>query len=141
MANTKQKGSDVLIKVGATPTVVAGQRNCTISRSAPHIDATNKDDGNNTDGIPGRVSTTITGSGLVLMDDSAGTIEAQIKAIRTAITTRATIAIEVALGAGTAKEAGTGIIERFDIQGNDEEVVLGDWEVYVPGGLTLTEAM
>ena len=140
MANTKHKGSAVLISVGAGPTVIAGQRNCTVSISAPEIDATNKDDANATDAIAGRYTAVVTGDGLVLMDAGTGVIETQVKALFTAITTRATIAAEVALGAGSSKLAGTAIVTQWDFEGSDADVVLGAWTMRIAGVITLTEA-
>ncbi len=139
MADTKQKGSAVIIKIGAT--AIAGQRNCTVSLSAPEIDATNKDNQNATDAIPGRYTAIVTGDGLVLMDSAAGTLEPQVKVLFTAITTRITVAVEVALGAGSSKLDGTGIVTQWDLEGSDADVVLGAWTIRVTGDITLTEAV
>ena len=145
MADTKHKGSLVLLKIdsagGGLPATIAGQRDCTVSISAPEIDATNKDNANATDAIAGRYTAVVTGNGLVLMDDAAGTLEAQVKVLWTAITTRAEIEVEVALGAGSAKIAGDGIVTQWDFEGSDADVVLGSWTMRINGDAALTEAI
>ena len=77
--------------------------------------------------------------GLVVMDDAAGRIEAQVKVLFTAITTRAQVEAEVALGAGSGNLTGNAVVTQWDFEGSDADVVLGAWTMRIVGVITLGE--
>ena len=144
MAATKQSGIDVLFKVdtdgGGSPAAVGGQRDVNLTVGADTIDATNKDNTNFKDKLVGRADWSISANGLALWDDADGTMDANLKVLWTAITTRASIEVEMAVGVGTSKFAGDGYCTQFDLSGADEDVFLADWTVEGAATLTLTEA-
>ena len=144
MAAVKQSGIDVLFKIdtdgGGAPAAVGGQRDVNLTIGADTIDATNKDNTSFKDKLIGRADWAISANGLALWDEATGRMDDNLEVMWTAITTRASVEVEMAVGAGTSKFAGDGYVTQFDLSGADEDVFLADWTVEGAGTLTLTQS-
>ena len=138
MADSKKNGTSILFKVGSPATAVAGETDCTFTVNGDTIDTTSKSSAQWAEFIPARANWEASGSGMLMFDSTAHTLAATQKALWTAVSTGATIAVEIALDA-TLKFAGTAIVTQWQANAPDNDNAGFSWSVRGTGALTLTE--
>lgn len=140
MADAVKSGILALIHVDGT--AVGGMVDASVSIDGKPIDVTNKDDSQWETYLGGRTSWSMTGNGFIMMDSVDGTIEAQWKALWTAVTTSAAVTVKFIFPTGTGNTffTGSGYVTNLGVDGPDNEGFAGSFSVQGTGALTLTEA-
>lgn len=134
--DSTSNGADIIFKVGGQP--VGGETGATLTVNGEPIDVTNKDTADWKAMIAGRADWSVSGSSMLLFDKTANTLNANQKALFTAISTRSEIAVELAL-TDTLKFSGSLILTQFEIGANDNEAAVTNWAGSGAGALQLVE--
>lgn len=138
MPDTKSTGNSIVFKVGGV--AVAGETGCSFSISGSEIEMSNKSTLYWKEFLPGRSDWTMSGGSMLFADFGAGTLSASQKAIFTAITTNAIVAVEIILSAaGGLKFSGNAFFTTMDADFQDENPASFSWAVRGIDALTLIE--
>ncbi len=136
MADEKSPGTSIVFKAGGT--AIAGETGCSFSINGSEIDMSNKSTQYWKEFLAGRSDWTVSGSAMILFDSDAHTLEASQKALYTAISTNADLAVEIALTA-TLVFSGTVFLTSLEGSFEDESPATVSWSARGKGALTLTE--
>lgn len=123
------KGVDILIKIGTT--VLGGQRNATLNRSAETIDVTTKSSNGWRESVASIKDWGVDCDGLLVENDTAYT------SLETAYMNGETVTVEVGFPSGT-KYSGTAIITDFPIEAPYDDNVTYSVSFQGTGALTKT---
>jgi len=139
MANAPLGSIPAVIQIGGT--AVAGLKNARLQVNGKVVDVTNKSDSQWTTALGGRSSWSIDGDGFLYLDVVNGTVEAQWKALWTAVSTSASVTVKYILPTGSSNSflTGSAFVTGLNMDGPDDEGFLGSFTLVGTGALTLTE--
>lgn len=138
MAATPQNATAALVSFGGT--AIGGQQDFTLTVNGETIDVTSKDSANFMQKLPGRYSWTLSTNGFAYMDDADGSFDVAFKAAFTAVTTKAEVAVSIALPGGSSTVTGQAAVTSWELSAPDNEGMGGSVSLEGTGALTLTEA-
>ena len=138
MADEKSTGTSIVFKIGGT--AVAGEVGCSFAVNGSEIDMSNKSTQYWKEFLAGRSDWTAQGNAMILFDSTAHTLATSQKAIYTAISTGATVTVEIALTA-TLTFSGDAFFTSFEGSFDDDAPATVSWAVRGEGALTLNEGV
>lgn len=136
MADTKHNGTDIIFKVGGT--AVAGETDCTLTVNGTTIETSSKTVAQWKEFIAGRSEWEVSGNAMLMFDATADTLSATQKALWTAASTGAAVAVELALTADL-KFSGSIIVTQWQANAPDNDNAGFSWAGKGAGALVLDE--
>ncbi len=142
MADAPHGSIPAVIKVGGN--IVAGLKNVKFALNGKQIDVTNKSHTQWSESLGGRASWTMDGDGFLYLNVTDGTMEAQWKALWTAVSTSASVTVHYILPTKTTSPwrswfTGTAFVSGLNMDGPDDEGFLGSFTLNGTGAVSIAE--